>query len=243
MTESKSELHFVRIREKDSKEPFCDPYADIKFVVTSFFKELPQLYGIKLQPAEDKIDYLKACLKVFLTRLEEDPQPVKAQLEAFIAAMQKAFTPAEILFFGEEFLSYVFCTFVLHYRRDAKVDKPTTMRLASLLLTLSGSVPADIWAHMMNGTQEDLKAKLECAAAHLEEVRAECVEDASKSIPDIKDLAAQAMGATGSQKWEDVAAACDKYVQEAAEDDDKVIAAALAYPDYPTPYFEVTKDA
>lgn len=243
MAESKSELHFVRIREKDSKEPFCDPYADIKFVVTSFFKELPNLYHLALSPASEKVDYLKACLKVFLTRLEEDPQPVKDQLNAFQTAMKKAFTHAEILFFGEEFLSYVFCTFVLHYRRDAKVDKPTTMRLASLLLTLSGSVPPDVWAHMMEGTQEELKDKLECAASHMEEVRAACVEDDAKSIPDIKDLAAQAMGATGSQKWEDVAAACDKYVQEATVDDDKVVAAALAYPDYPTPYFEVTKDA
>lgn len=243
MTESKSELHFVRIREKDSKEPFCDPYADIKFVVTSFLKELPNLYHLALNPSNEKVDYLKACLKVFLTRLEEDPQPVKEQLHTFQTAMKKAFTPDELLFFGEEFLSYVFCTFVLHYRRDAKVDRPTAMRLASLLLTLSGSIAPDMWAAMLNGMQEDLKDKLECAASHLEEVRAECVEDPTKSIPDIKDLAAQAMGATGSQKWEDVAAACDKYVQEAAADGDKVIAAALAYPDYPTPYFEVTKDA
>lgn len=243
MTKSKSELHFVRIREKDSKEPFCDPYADIKFVVTSFFKELPNLYHMVLNPSSEKVDYLKACLKVFLTRLEEDPQPVKEQLHAFQSAMKKAFTSDELLFFGEEFLSYVFCTFVLHYRRDAKVDKPTTMRLASLLLTLAGSIAPDIWTTMLNSMQEDLKEKLQCAASHLEEVRAECIEDTSKSIPDIKDLAAQAMGATGSQKWEDVAAACDKYVQEATADDDKIIAAALAYPDYPTPYFEVTKDA
>lgn len=40
----------------------------------------------KLQPDENKIDYLKACLKVFLTSLEEDPQPVKVQLEAFTVA-------------------------------------------------------------------------------------------------------------------------------------------------------------
>ena len=92
MTESKSELHFVRIREKDSKEPFCDPYADIKFVVTSFLKELPNLYHLALNPSNEKVDYLKACLKVFLTRLEEDPQPVKEQLHTFQTAMKKAFT-------------------------------------------------------------------------------------------------------------------------------------------------------
>ena len=77
-------LHFIRLRKKDSTEPFCDPMADIKQVVQQAFKELPVLYRELFKNEEkgneEKADYLKAYLKVFTTRLEEDKTPLLQQL-------------------------------------------------------------------------------------------------------------------------------------------------------------------
>ena len=237
-----SELHFVRIRQRDSKDPFCDPAADIKAVAVAFAAELPRLYQLAFNPPEEKIDYLRSCLKVFQTRLAEDYAPMQQQMEDFEKAMRKVFTAQELWFFLSMFARYALVTAAMHYRRDAKVDKPDAFRMSAVLLSLSNMIPADCWSQITSKLPERVSKYLTGIPETVPSVSARCVEDESKSIPDIKDIAAQAMGATGDQSWEEIAAACDKYVVEHPEDDsDKAMAIALAYPDYETPYFEASR--
>ena len=77
-------MHFIRLRTKNSQEPFVDPMSDIKVVMKQLFKELPHAFELVFGES-DKVDYLKAYFKVFLTRLEEDRAPLDEQLLLFDA--------------------------------------------------------------------------------------------------------------------------------------------------------------
>lgn len=238
------DLHFLRVREKGSSEPFIDPYADIKEVVSSFAKELPRLYKLSLNPPEEKVDLLKAYIKVCETRLLEDKTPLTEQMAAFEKSLKELFDTRELWFFAEVFTKYVLVTYALHMRRDGKVDaeRRASFRMGSLLLTLAGLMSPDVWATAMNSIPEEISRHLNTAPEQAQEVMALCVEDPTQNISDIKTLAADAIGATGASTWEEVAAACDKYAEESINADDKTIAASLAYPSYKAPFFELTKE-
>ena len=240
-----TKLHFLRIRERDSRDPFVDPMADIKQVVEDFFRELPMLYKTAMNPEEEKVDYLRAYLKVFTTRLYEDATTsMSDQLEEAKAAFAKKFTPEELWFFVRCFAEYVIALYSLHVRRDGKVDKKerAAFRAGGLFFVLSGMVNPEVWNAMLKSLPEEITKMLGTAPAADLNVSAVCVEDSSKSVDNIKELAAAAMGATGSQSWDSVATACDDYVRTATETTDKGIAASLAFPTYDNPFFEITVD-
>lgn len=230
------ELHFVRVRHKDTSDPFCDPMADIKVVVAQAFAEAPHLYE-KVFGDKDKAAYLKAILKVLLTRMEEDPAPLDEQLKTFEDVFEEYFTKEEKTLLIDSFAKYIFFAFALHYRRDASVDnnQRSAVRAASALLTLRQLLDSK--------TYEEMKEQLRGAKEHMENttitvnsVDAVCVEK-DLVLKDIKDTACILIGEAGD-KWEEIASACDQYVVNAT-DTDKAVSVALAYPDYNTPYFEV----
>jgi len=68
-------------------------------------------------------------------------------------------------------------------------------------------------------------------------VDALCIEDANKTVKDIKALVAWHFNPGAD--WKTTAKLCDTYVQQAEGNSEKDIAAALAYPDYESPYFEM----
>ena len=235
---AEAELHFCRVRQKDSHEPFMDPTADIVEVVNQAFKEIPVLFKDVLQ--EEEIDYLRSITKVMSTRVEEDKAPLDEQLGAFFGALNKIHYCKRHKII-ESFALYILCRYMLQLRRDGQVDKDDRerMRASSSLLALLSYLNQDTAKAVKEQVKKEVVDYMTDPTVTVRTVDAVCIEDNSKTVNDIKDLAASAMGATGSNKWEDVARACDKYVTEAEKDSDKVIAAALAYPDYSTPYFEL----
>ena len=241
-----TKLHFLRIRERSSKDPFVDPMADIKQVVEDFFRELPMLYKTALSPEDEKVDYLRAYLKVFVTRLYEDSSVGMAeQLEQAKEAFAAKFTAQELWFFARCFTEYVLTIYSMHVRRDGKVDvkERAAFRSGGLFFVLAGMTDPVIWNDIIKAVPKKIAAELDTAPQADLCVDAMCVEDNSKSVRNIKELAAATMGATGTQTWDAVAAACDEYVRTSEADDDKSIAAAVAFPTYANPFFEVTADA
>ena len=234
-----AQLHFVRLRHKDSQDPFCDPMADIKNVVQQAFIDGPLLFKNIL--SEEQIDYLRAYLKVFQTRLAEDKTPLAVQMKIFMKAMKSKFSKRELDMMLKIFAQYILCIYAMHERRDGAVDAAyrSKFRAAGGLLTLLGSLSEDTRNKVLKEFNESLYLNSEDAKGGV--VDAVCFEDKARTIADIKDLAASSMGATGDQSWSAVAKACDEAVAR-TENTDKSVAFSLAYPDYDTPYFEVTVD-
>lgn len=239
-----SELHFVRIREKDSKDPFLDPVADIKEVMRRAFVELPVVMS-KGTFSEGKAERLRQILKVFVTRLEEDRAPLEAQIRAFQDAISISFTPAEQAMFWMCLAYYNLASFALHMRRDSKVDATQRYKFnqhSALLELFELMQPSGI--EML---KDSMKVKLEelnkefGAISHAA-VNAVCVEDDKDTLENIKDRAAALFSADVGSTWETIAKACDEFVEADLGSDDALLAAALAYPDYNTPYYEATKD-
>lgn len=235
-------LHFVRHRVRNSQDPFCDPIADIKYVFQQMFKEIPQVY-LHIFKDEEKSDLLKAYFKVFVTRLEEDPASLDKQLAAFYAAFLEAFNKKELAWLKEYVFHYCLATFALHMRRDAAVDahNRNSFRASSALLSIR--------PYLAEGTFNEVKTELAQAGSGKEieapapdvTVDALCVEDSEETVRNIKELAAHQMSPGSS--WEEAAAACDEYAMSAKDGDPKAVPTALAYPDYKTPYFEVSDES
>lgn len=230
-------LHFLRLRKKDSAEPFCDPFSDIKVVVQQAFKELPILYR-EICDDPQKVDYLKAYLKVFVTRLEEDPTPLVQQLDDFYLAMADKFTKAELLFFERMLGVYILHAFALYQRRDGAVDAKErgAFRSVSAALAMKQQLSKETFEKVMEEVK-GAKEVLNKFESSVTAVDALCVEDEAKTVKNIKDLVAWDMEPGAS--WNEVAEACNTYVSKAEDVSDKTIAASLAYPDYKSPYFEI----
>lgn len=235
---SESVLHFCRLRHKDSKEPFLDPTADIVEVVHQAFKEIPVV--LKDVLSEEDIDYIRSITKVLVTRLEEDRAPVDTQLRAFTEAFNKLGQEKTNLLM-RYFSVYIFCRYMLQHRRDGQVDKKDreAIRSSSALLSILPYTDKDTYDKVKEGLKQSIKEYIDTVYTTVNTVDALCIEDESKTIKDIKDLAASEMGATGNTSWESVAAACDKYILETSKDGEKEIAISLAYPDYTSPYYEL----
>ena len=233
-----NKLHFLRLRRKDSTEPFCDPMADIKVVVQQAFKELPVLYK-ELFKDEQKADYLKAYLKVFVTRLEEDRTPLLEQLVDFAGAMKSKFSDKELVFFEQMLGKYVLCSFALYQRRDGAVDAKErgAVRAASALLAMQELLSKETLERIRQELP-DANKQLERFDSTVSTVDALCVEDKNKTVNNIKDLVAWHMSAD-NRGWKETAKACDQYISGATDTTAKEIAASLAYPDYDSPYFEI----
>ena len=232
-------MHFIRLRTKNSQEPFVDPMSDIKVVMKQLFKELPHAFELVFGES-DKVDYLKAYFKVFLTRLEEDRAPLDEQLLLFDDAMFKLLSDKERSWVHYYVFEYMMSTFALYERRDGAVDSKErgAIRASSAMLAMK--------EHIRPATFEQLKHDMADMGVGFNSipkdvlVDALCVEDSQKTIKDIKDRVAGLImpGST----WEDAAKACDEYARNSIESDEKAVAASLAYPDYGSPYFESEVD-
>ena len=228
-------MHFLRMRTKNSQEPFVDPLSDLKVVMKQLFKELPIAFGMTFKDS-DKVDYLKAYFKILCTRLEEDRASLSEQLEAFEVALLELLSDTERNWVYYYTFEYMLATFALYERRDGAVDSKErgAIRAASALLAMREQLCPTTYARI----QDDM------AAAGMEfrnqpkdvTVDALCIEDDKKTIKDIKEHVADLLmpGCT----WEEAAKACDRYAMNSIESDEKAIAASLAYPSYEVPYFE-----
>ena len=228
-------MHFLRMRTKNSQEPFVDPMSDIKVVMKQLFKELPIAFGMTFKDS-DKVDYLKAYFKVFCTRLEEDRAPLDEQLDVFEVSLLELLTDEERNWLYYYTFEYMLATFALYERRDGAVDSRErgAIRAASALLAMREQLCPTLFERMKNDLAEAGK-NFNKAPKDIT-VDALCVEDDKKTVKDIKEHVADLLmpGCT----WEEAAKACDNYALNSIESDDKAIAASLAYPDYKVPYFE-----
>ena len=145
-------MHFIRLRTKNSQEPFVDPMSDIKVVMKQLFKELPHAFELVFGET-DKVDYLKAYFKVLLTRLEEDKEPLDEQLMAFDDAIFKLLSDKERSWVHYYVFEYMLSTFALYERRDGAVDSKErgAIRASSALLAMR--------EHLRPGTFEKVEMK------------------------------------------------------------------------------------
>jgi hypothetical protein len=236
MTENNTELHWVRVRHKDSNEAFVDPMADIKVVVQQAFKEAPHFFAA--QGNTEQAERLRQILKVFVTKLEEDATPVDQILKEFnkVLMTEMKEMAVDAIF---AFAMYIISAFALHMRRDSAADKSdrNTFNSAAALLHLYSTEPLIKDLLQSSAKLKDVNDNVYNFKGS-PVVNAVCFEQDSKTIKDIKDIVASSLGATGDQSWEAVAKACDKFVADSVGTDEQKLAAALAYPTYDMPCFE-----
>lgn len=221
-----AELHFCRLRKKDSNDEFLDPEADIKELMPKAFAvaENHLRTYIKIEAQKD-VDYLHSILKVLETRVLEDYTPLARQAREFEEAFNKLPRGIRDMFMQNVGYYLVSC-WMLHLRRDGQADKRSP-RFTTETQAL------DIYLSM-----EPMPDMLPPETT----VDAICVET-NQVFHDIKDTASITVGLPSMTPWDEAAAACDKYLDKNLDDVEKVVAASLAYPTYKGPYFEVTVDA
>ena len=221
-----AELHFCRLRKKDSNDEFLDPEADIKELMPKAFAvaEKHLRTYIKIEAQKD-VDYLHSILKVLETRALEDYTPLARQAHEFDEAFNKLPRGARSMFMQNVGYYLVSC-WLLHLRRDGQADKRSP-RFTTETQALN------IYRAMEPGPDMLPPDIL---------VDAICVET-NQMFHDIKDTASVTVGAAPGTSWDEAAAACDKYLDKNPDDVEKVVAASLAYPTYKGPYFEVTVNA
>ena len=218
-----AELHFCRLRKKDSNDEFLDPEADIKELMPKAFA-VAERYTGKDMSEEDKM-YLHNILKVLETRVLEDYAALSDQASDFFSAFAKLPKKSQAEFMQAVGMYLISC-WMLHLRRDGQADSRGPRFAAEVqALSIYNSMPV---------LQEPLPLEIT--------VDAVCVET-NEIFHDIKDTASVTIGAAPGISWEEAAAACDKYLDKNPDDVEKVVAASLAYPTYKGPYFEVTVDA
>ena len=182
--------------------------SDIKVVMKQLFKELPHAFEMAFGET-DKVDYLKAYFKVLCTRLEEDPASLDVQMLAFDDAMFKLLSDKETQWVHRYVYHYMISTFALYERRDGAVDSKErgTIRAASALLAMR----QDLRPSTFESIKKDLSEIGEAIKGAPKDVAVDalCIEDARKTVKDIKEHVAGLLmpGCT----WEEAAAACDKY--------------------------------
>ena len=218
-----AELHFCRLRKKDSNDEFLDPEADIKELMPKAFAAA-EWYTGNFIDEKDKT-YIHNITKVFETKILEDYSPLAEQAADFVAALGKLPTYISAAF-AEAVGLYLISSWMLHLRRDGQADRkgPRFATESKALEIYKAMVPSP----------DPLPPETT--------VDSICVETGD-IFHDIKDTASVTVGAAPGTSWDEAAAACDKYLDKNPDDVEKVVAASLAYPTYKGPYFEVTVDA
>lgn len=230
-----SDLHFIRVRQKDSNDPFVDPEADIRVILQKAV--LDSANCLKLVDA-DNADYLLKVFAVMYTRLAEDKSKLTEQFKAFMQALNKA--PSGMLHaFMENVGWWCLISYMLFSRRDSKIDARDRKKISasSAYLYLSELLAAETKSRVEEELKEYLDEALKTAQIDCQ-VDAVCTETGER-IQDIQNLVSN-MFSAGSMTWTEAANACDKYFNE-VDDENIQIAAALAYPDYKQAIFTVTK--
>lgn len=219
-----SDLHFVRLRRKDSADSFLDPEADIKNIMPRALAFVEKC--LAKHNTDTDVQQFHNCVKVLETRLLEDPTPLKDQVALFEQALSCIAHMEPEMF--QQLGKYFFYSWIVHMRRDGQADNRVPVFAEECLLS--------------RDNEEDLKkAKdiLEKDKIKPVEADAACVET-GEIIRNIKDEIGYSIGAAKDMTWNELADACDKYVEFGEGDDKKLIAASLAYPTYSKPYFELS---
>ena len=230
-----SDLHFIRVRQKDSNDPFVDPEADIRNIFQRAVLDTAQLTKLV---DEDNAEYLMKVFAVMTTRLAEDKTKLTEQFKEFYTALDKAPTPL-VRSFMENVGWWCALSYMLFSRRDSKLDAKDRKKMSasSAYLYLCDLLSEET----KNKVEEELKDYLEDVLKEQQtdyQVDAVCAETGER-IQDIQNLVSS-MFSAGKLTWTEAANACDKYFEE-TDDENIQIAAALAYPNYDKATFTVVK--
>ena len=229
------DLHFIRVRQKDSNDPFVDPEADIRNIFQRAVLDTTQVTRLV---DEDNAEYLMKVFAVMTTRLAEDKTKLTDQFKEFYTALNKVPTPL-VRSFMENVGWWCALSYMLFSRRDSKLDArdKKKMSASSAYLYLCDLLSEDT----KNKVEEELKDYLEDVLNNQQidcQVDAVCAETGER-IQDIQNLVSN-MFSAGKLTWSEAADACDKYFEE-TDDENIQIAAALAYPNYDKATFTVVK--
>jgi hypothetical protein len=245
---SKTILHFTRVKSRGDSS-FYDPQSDVRVVLPTAVKMTQDLLMqfVKDPALKQEFSYLAKCYAIYQIRLMEDSTDLVTQVREFEAAMEKV-QPAVRAVWYETMFTLMNAVYGLFARRDAKTDGAeirgmlNTAEIAALASVVSPEEAADI--------NQKLRERGMLYAEHTKvdtNGYAVCVET-DEVIKNIKQLAHVFIDHQGSDKWNDLAAACDACFDDpntAKLDDKTQIAIALAYPSYEHPTLEVeaTEDA
>ena len=234
MSETKTKLHFTRIRAKG--EPvFFDPQTDIRQLLPAVAKSA--VLSLQDQYPDDEelqhdLYYIHNCICICQIRLAEDTTPVDEQVAAFLAAIDKC-RPAAVYAWKSRVFTMMLMLFALFVRSDAKVDKDQLSTMVSMiqLVPLSKLVAPEIYKKVRDDLTERLPAKLN-ATCYPQGCKIVC-EETGEQIRGAKALIRLFVSASGDTSWEGLARACDEaFSTPGIKSDAQSIALALAYPDY-----------
>ena len=230
-----ADLHFMRVRQKDSNDVFIDPEADIKNIFQKAVLDTAQT--IKLAD-EDSADYLMKVFAVMTTRLAEDKTKLTDQFAEFCRAYDKVPDRLQHTFM-ENVGWWCLLSYMLFSRRDARLDAKDKRKMSasSAYLYLSSLLSEDTKKQVETELKDYLDVVMHEQPQDCQ-VDAVCVETGER-IQDIQNLVSN-MFSAGTMTWTEAARACDKYFDE-VDDENIQIAAAMAYPDYENATFTVTK--
>ena len=240
--EEVTKLHFTRIKSRGDSS-FYDPQSDIRVVLPTAVKMTQDLL-MQVVPdmaTKREFSYLAKCYAIYQIRLMEDRTDMLTQVAEFEQAMNKV-KPSTRAIWYETLFTLMNAVYGLFSRRDAKTDGQdirgmlNTAEQAALLSAVTPEQAADIKEQFRS------KGMLYAESPNIDtNGYAVCVET-EEVIRNIKQLAHVFIDHSGSDKWNDLAAACDACFEnpETAKLDDKTqLAIALAYPSYEHPTLEV----
>lgn len=248
----KATLHFCRMRGKED-DLFYDPQTDIRIILSKVMQDSDALLQ-KLLTADPEAlkaqQHIANCLTIFNLRLREDHTPLAEQFDSFLLALKEV--PADSLRkFCEVYFIQLMAVYALFVRRDTKADKSdvTAINTAATVMTLMSSVLTRSQSQFLADSLQDrsVRASTMVLAPGAVDNSITAVEDNGLVIADIKGMAARYIGASGNQSWDALAKACNDAFAGAAADTlsstetvKEAVALAIAYPNYKTPYKDVT---
>lgn len=234
MSDTKTKLHFTRIRAK-GEPTFFDPQTDIRQLLPAVAKSA--VLSLQDQYPDDEelqhdLNYIHNCICIFQIRLAEDTTPVDEQVSAFLAAIDKC-RPAAVYTWKNRVFTMLLMLFALFVRRDAKVDKDQLSAMINMiqLVPLSKLIDPELYRKVRADLTDRMPAKLH-DTCYPQGCNIVC-EETGEQLKGAKDLIRMFVSASGDTSWEGLARACDEaFSTPGIKSDAQSIALALAYPDY-----------
>lgn len=242
MNEPVTKLHFTRIKSR-GESGFYDPQSDIRVVLPTAVKMTQDLL-MQVSPdmeTKQEYSYLAKCYAIYQIRLMEDSTDLVTQVAEFERAIDKVHPQIRAVWY-ETLFTLMNAVYGLFARRDAKTDGQeirgmlNTAQQAALVSAVKPEQAAEIIEQFRSkGMLYAEKPTIDTNGY------AVCVET-EEVIKNIKQLAQIFINHSGSDQWNDLAAACDACFEDpntAKLEDKTQVAIALAYPSYEHPTLEV----
>ena len=239
-------FHWTRVRSKGDST-FYDPQADIRKIMPTVVNMTLDVLMERLSNEERlaaDFKYLSKCYSIYQIRLAEDSTNMVQQVNEFTNAISKA-SPVARYLWNEAMFTLLNAVYGLFSRRDSKTDGSDIRQMLNTAKIATLASVTDTMTAARISTAYKMRGDLMEEALKIDQNGKAICEETKEFIENINQLARLYINHTGSDEWQDLAEACDKFFDsgEAIKLSDKQqLAIALAYPNYDNPYLtaEVT---